>query len=72
MRETRAPSFSAEFSGPRRSWLDGAGRPFNPGNYYYVGGNTKFYGAVLIRYRAQDFEPIATREGTTARLAVRL
>ena len=24
---------------------------FNPGNYYYVGGNSKFYGAVLIRYR---------------------
>jgi choline dehydrogenase-like flavoprotein len=51
---------------PQESWLDGAGRPFNPGNYYYVGGNTKFYGAVLIRYRAQDFEPISYREGTTA------
>jgi choline dehydrogenase-like flavoprotein len=51
---------------PEESWLDGAGRPFNPGNYYYVGGNTKFYGAVLIRYRAQDFEPISYREGTTA------
>jgi choline dehydrogenase-like flavoprotein len=50
---------------PQESWLDGAGRPFNPGNYYYVGGNTKLYGAVLIRYRAQDFEPIAYREGTT-------
>ena len=50
---------------PRESWLDGAGRSFNPGNYYYVGGNTKLYGAVLIRYRAQDFEPIAHRGGTT-------
>ena len=50
---------------PRESWLDGAGQAFNPGNYYYVGGNTKLYGAVLIRYRAQDFEPISYREGTT-------
>jgi choline dehydrogenase-like flavoprotein len=50
---------------PQESWLDGAGRPFNPGNYYYVGGNSKLYGAVLLRYRAQDFEPIAYRDGAT-------
>jgi choline dehydrogenase-like flavoprotein len=50
---------------PRESWLDGTGAAFNPGNYYYVGGNTKLYGAVLIRYRAEDFVPIAHREGTT-------
>ena len=51
---------------PQESWLDGAGQAFNPGNYYYVGGNTKLYGAVLLRYRAQDFEPIPYRGGTTA------
>jgi choline dehydrogenase-like flavoprotein len=50
---------------PQESWLDGAGQAFNPGNYYCVGGNTKLYGAVLIRYRAQDFAPIAHRDGTT-------
>lgn len=50
---------------PDETWLDGAGQPFNPGNYYYVGGNSKLYGAVLIRFRAQDFSPIAYREGTT-------
>jgi choline dehydrogenase-like flavoprotein len=50
---------------PQESWLDGAGQAFNPGNYYYVGGNTKLYGAVLIRYRAEDFAPIAHRDGTT-------
>ena len=47
---------------PDEIWLDGAGRPFNPGNYYYVGGNSKLYGAVLIRYRAQDFEPVDFRK----------
>ena len=36
-----------------------------PGNYYYVGGNSKLYGAVLIRYRAEDFRPIRHLGGTT-------
>ncbi|HLJ71109.1 MAG TPA: GMC family oxidoreductase, partial [Roseiarcus sp.] len=50
---------------PQEFWYDGAGRPFNPGNYYYVGGNTKLYGAVLLRYRAEDFRPIEYAEGAT-------
>ncbi|TRW98690.1 GMC family oxidoreductase [Paracoccus sp. M683] len=50
---------------PDEQWLDGQGQPFNPGNYYNVGGNTKFYGAVLIRYRAEDFRPITHLGGTT-------
>src|SRR5579871_5108335 len=51
---------------PQEFWYDGAGQPFNPGNYYYVGGNTKLYGAVLFRYRAEDFRPRAYEDGTTA------
>jgi choline dehydrogenase-like flavoprotein len=50
---------------PSEEWLDGDGVPFNPGNYYYVGGNSKFYGAVLIRYRRQDFAPLTHMGGTT-------
>lgn len=50
---------------PEEEWLDGAGTPFNPGNYYYVGGNSKFYGAVLIRYRRDDFSPLNHMGGTT-------
>jgi choline dehydrogenase-like flavoprotein len=50
---------------PEETWYDGAGEAFNPGNYYYVGGNTKLYGAVLIRYRAEDFRPIQYAEGAT-------
>ena len=50
---------------PDETWLDGAGQPFNPGNYYYVGGNSKLYGAVLFRYRARDFEPVVYRDGAT-------
>ncbi len=50
---------------PEESWLDGAGQPFNPGNYYYAGGNSKLYGAVLVRFRAQDFAPLRHLGGMT-------
>lgn len=44
-------------------WLSAEGERFNPGNFYYVGGNSKFYGAVMFRYRAEDFEPREHMEG---------
>lgn len=50
---------------PDETWLDGTDRPFNPGNYYNVGGNSKFYGAALIRYREEDFGPVRHSGGTT-------
>lgn len=50
---------------PKETWLDAEGKSFNPGNYYYVGGNSKFYGAVLIRYRKEDFSPLAHLGGVT-------
>ncbi|WP_218014000.1 FAD-dependent oxidoreductase [Rubellimicrobium roseum] len=50
---------------PQEEWLDGEGKPFNPGNYYHAGGNSKFYGAVLIRYRREDFAPLRHMGGTT-------
>jgi choline dehydrogenase-like flavoprotein len=50
---------------PKETWYDGKGRPFNPGNYYNIGGNSKFFGAVFLRYRAADFAPIRHLEGET-------
>ena len=50
---------------PDERWHTPEGEAFNPGNYYYVGGNSKLYGAVLIRYRAEDFRPISHLGGTT-------
>lgn len=50
---------------PRETWRDVEGNSFNPGNYACVGGNTKFYGAVLLRYREADFRPLRHRDGTT-------
>ena len=44
-------------------WYDVQGRPFNPGTYYYVGGNTKFYGSTLPRFRREDFQSTAHHDG---------
>src|SRR3954449_7196610 len=36
-------------------WYDADGAPFHPHQQYFVGGNTKFYGAILFRLRERDF-----------------
>ena len=36
-------------------WEDGLGKPFRPGMFYFVGGNSKLYGASLPRFRREDF-----------------
>src|SRR5438552_13297400 len=61
-RDARA-IFQRGFFRPQEHWYDSAGKPFNPGNYYVHGGNSKFYGAVLMRYRAEDFDGVAHSDG---------
>ncbi|MES1254545.1 MAG: GMC family oxidoreductase [Acidobacteriota bacterium] len=39
----------------KETWQDKDGKPLHPHTNYYVGGNTKFYGAALFRLREQDF-----------------
>ncbi|MGK3958465.1 GMC family oxidoreductase [Arthrobacter sp. R4] len=46
-------------------WYSEKGEPFSPGTYYYVGGNTKFYGSSLVRFRREDFEAAELEEGTS-------
>ncbi|MEO6298501.1 MAG: GMC family oxidoreductase [Paracoccaceae bacterium] len=46
-------------------WVGTDGQRFQPGNYYFVGGNSKFYGAVLARYRALDFAPRTHMQGAS-------
>lgn len=36
-------------------WSDRNGKELHPHTNYYVGGNTKFYGAALFRLRKEDF-----------------
>ncbi|MDM9625569.1 GMC family oxidoreductase [Rhizobium sp. S152] len=50
---------------PKETWYEAGGTGFNPGNYYNVGGNSKFFGAVLSRYRKEDFEEIRHQEGVS-------
>jgi len=44
-------------------WKDGAGKELHPHTNYYVGGNTKFYGAALFRLRKEDFGEIQHHGG---------
>lgn len=37
-------------------WQDPAGKSYRPGQYYYVGGHTKFYGTAMFRFRESDFD----------------
>lgn len=42
----------------QETWRKPDGTPFSPFIYYYVGGNTKFYGAALLRMRERDFATV--------------
>ncbi|HEY1413150.1 MAG TPA: NAD(P)-binding protein, partial [Rhodopila sp.] len=39
----------------KETWYGGDGSTFQPGLHYYVGGNSKVYGAALLRLREKDF-----------------
>jgi choline dehydrogenase-like flavoprotein len=45
------------------TWYGADGRSFHPGLHYYVGGNSKVYGAALLRLRERDFEEIRHPDG---------
>ena len=53
------------------SWLDKDGKDFLPGQHYYVGGNTKFFGAVLMRMRLEDFGEAHHHGGTSPEWPIR-
>ncbi|HXG65137.1 MAG TPA: GMC family oxidoreductase [Blastocatellia bacterium] len=47
----------------KEQWHDRDGKPLHPHTNYYVGGNTKFYGAALFRLRQEDFGEIRHHGG---------
>jgi choline dehydrogenase-like flavoprotein len=49
----------------RERWLDGDDEPFVPYTHYNVGGNTKFWGAVLYRFRREDFGELQHEDGVS-------
>src|ERR1041384_649365 len=60
--DARAVNVEARYN-TKESWRDGRGRELHPHTNYYVGGNTKFYGAALFRLRKEDFGEIRHHGG---------
>jgi choline dehydrogenase-like flavoprotein len=59
---TRAVNLEARYN-TKEEWRDSKGKPLHPHTNYYVGGNTKFYGAALFRLRREDFGEIRHHGG---------
>ncbi|HEU4370334.1 MAG TPA: GMC family oxidoreductase [Methylomirabilota bacterium] len=51
---TKAVNLEGKYN-TREEWRDTGGAALHPHTNYYVGGNTKFYGAALFRLRREDF-----------------
>ena len=47
----------------KETWQDKDGQPLHPQQAYFVGGQTKVYGAALFRMRAEDFGVIQHKGG---------
>jgi choline dehydrogenase-like flavoprotein len=51
---------------PKEHWINADdGSDFLPGVHYFVGGNTKVYGAALPRFRREDFGALEHESGTS-------
>jgi choline dehydrogenase-like flavoprotein len=55
--DSRAVNVEGKYQ-TKEEWRDKEGKPLHPHTNYYVGGNTKFYGAALFRLRREDFGKI--------------
>ncbi len=54
---TRAVNLEGKYN-TKEVWRDTDGKALHPHTNYWVGGNTKFYGAALFRLRREDFGEI--------------
>ena len=61
-RDTRAIFQKGAYT-PQEKWFDTAGRPHAAGTHANFGGSTKFYGALLARFRETDFDARALPGG---------
>ena len=61
---TQAVALEGRYNNAER-WRDGKGAEFQPGQHYFVGGNTKFYGAALLRLRERDFGAVRHAGGVS-------
>jgi choline dehydrogenase-like flavoprotein len=49
----------------KETWQDKDGKPLHPQQAYFVGGQTKVYGAAMFRMRAEDFGVIQHQGGVS-------
>jgi choline dehydrogenase-like flavoprotein len=61
---TRAVNVDGKY-GAKETWRDGDGQPLHPHTNYWVGGNTKFYGAALFRMRREDLGELKHHDGVS-------
>lgn len=61
---TRAVNVEAKYH-TKDVWKDKEGRDLHPHTNYFVGGNTKFYGAALFRMRKEDFGELRHHGGVS-------
>jgi choline dehydrogenase-like flavoprotein len=47
----------------KETWYSSSGDSFKPGLHYFVGGNSKVYGGVLLRFRESDFNSVRHSAG---------
>src|SRR5436190_1190675 len=59
---TRAVNLEGRYN-TKEAWRDVDGKELHPHTNYFVGGNTKFYGAALFRLRKEDFGEIRHHGG---------
>jgi choline dehydrogenase-like flavoprotein len=61
---TRAVNVEGRYQ-TREHWRDEHGKDLHPHTNYWVGGNTKFYGAALFRLRREDFGELRHHGGVS-------
>ncbi|HET9041359.1 MAG TPA: GMC family oxidoreductase [Gemmatimonadales bacterium] len=61
---TRAVNVEGRYQ-TREHWRDAQGKDLHPHTNYWVGGNTKFYGAALFRLRREDFGELRHHGGVS-------
>jgi choline dehydrogenase-like flavoprotein len=60
--DSQAVFNDARYQAPE-TWYNAKGDAFHPGLHYFVGGNSKVYGGVLLRLRERDFGEIRHPDG---------
>jgi choline dehydrogenase-like flavoprotein len=55
----------------QEQWFDKNNKAFRPATGYWVGGNTKVYGAALLRMRERDFEQVEHQDGISPAWALK-